>query len=99
MKRYELGYGGLDEAVDGDWVMYKDVVAAYRDSEIETLRAKLADCQGVIRSRGHDADCERNWCRHCDVAMHAHTFPISHPLESRPCSDACGHDRTTGEKA
>ena len=74
-------------------------IAAYRDSEIEALRAKLADCQAVIRDRGHNADCERNWCRHCDVAMHAHTFPISHPLESRPCSDACGHDRTTGEKA
>lgn len=77
----------------------KRIIAAYRDSEIEALRAKLADCQAVIQHKGHDADCERNWCRHCDVAMHAHTFPISHPLESRPCSDACGHDRTTGEKA
>lgn len=91
--------GDATDANIGRFALLRDRQAKEKDSEIEALRAKLADCQAVIQHKGHDADCERNWCRHCDVAMHAHTFPISHPLESRPCSDACGHDRTTGEKA
>lgn len=82
-------------------------IAAYRDSEVETLRAKLADCQAVIRSRGHDADCPVTQC--CKVCgtpkmWTAHRsifddYPAYHEFEPGPCSDTCGHDRTTGEKA
>ena len=78
-----------------------------RDSEIETLRAKLADCQAVVRSRGHDADCPVTQC--CKVCgtpkmWTAHRsifddYPEYHEFEPGPCSDTCGHDRTTGEKA
>ena len=82
-------------------------IAAYRDSGIETLRAKLADCQAVVRSRGHDADCPVTQC--CKVCgtpkmWTAHRsifddYPEYHEFEPGPCSDTCGHDRTTGEKA
>lgn len=68
-------------------------------AEIEALRAKLADCQAFIRSRGHDADCP---ARHKYMAGGI-SFDVNVPPNARevspPCSDACGHDRTTGEKA
>lgn len=79
----------------------KRIIAAYRDSEIETLRAKLADCQGVIRSRGHVKGCPARFCAACTLSRAAHDWEITpcKNFQSYPCSDACGHDRTTGEKA
>ena len=83
------------------------VITAYHNSEIEALRANLADCQAVVRSRGHDADCPVTQC--CKVCgtpkmWTAHRsifddYPEYHEFEPGPCSDTCGHDRTTGEKA
>ena len=77
-------------------------IAAYRDSEIEALRAKLADCQAVIRKRGHAEDCPKMLCGRCGYGAYGHweRFPPHVMVESGdPCSDACGHDRTTGEKS
>ena len=69
--------------------------------------AKLADCQAVIRDRGHDADCPvTQCCKVCGMPKlwTAHRpmfddYPEHHEFQAGPCSDACGHDRTTGEKA
>lgn len=78
-----------------------------RDENL-ALRAKLADCQTVIRHKGHDADCPavicgRGTCRgHKDKPYH---FPSVDPddwchfVPSGPCSESCGHDRTTETKA
>ena len=74
-------------------------IAAYRDSEIEALRAKLADCQAVIRHKGHDADCWAERCVICGNPPSSFGPLPSHDFQPGPCSDACGHDRTTGEKA
>ena len=58
-------------------------------AQVDLLKSKLADCQAVIWKRGHDADCP--------------AYPNN--LDGSPrgwigeCSDDCGHDRTTGEKA
>ena len=80
-------------------------IAAYRDSEIETLRAKLADCQAVVRSRGHAGTCSH--FAECVACGRPHHSFVHHHIAERmadhafipgPCSDACGHDRTTGEK-
>lgn len=65
------------------------------------LRDKLADCQAVIRHKGHDADC---WAERCVIcgnppsSITNHYFgPLpSHNFQPGPCSDACGHDRVVG---
>lgn len=99
---------------DGRWVSLANMslqitnaVFECEPSEIEALCAKLAECQAVIRSRGHDADCPVTQC--CKVCgtpkmWTAHRsifddYPEYHEFEPGPCSDTCGHDRTTGEKA
>ena len=73
-----------------------------RDENL-ALRAKLADCQAVIRHKGHDKRCPANLCHFCGAAPEwkAHDDgSVGHAFIPRgPCSDACGHDRTTGEKA
>ena len=82
-------------------------IAAYRDSEIEALRAKLADCQAVIRKRGHAEDCPASSSACAICGLHELLHPCvtyfgdsqKHNFNRGPCSDACGHDRTTGEKA
>jgi len=82
-------------------------IAAYRDGENEALRAKLADCQAVIRSRGHDADCPAASSACAICGLHESLHPCvtyfgdsqNHNFNRGPCSDACGHDRTTGETA
>ena len=82
-------------------------IAAYRDSEIEALRAKLADCQAVIRHKGHDVDCPASSSACAICGLHELLHPCvtyfgdsqKHNFNRGPCSDACGHDRTTGEKA
>lgn len=75
-----------------------------RDENI-ALRAKLADCQAVIRERGHVWACPALMCGKCGFRQHASwhedngvpdDWCIFEP--KGPCSDACGHDRTTGEK-
>ena len=98
----------------------KRIIAAYRDSEIEALRAqvatyeyameacrvtivelqsRLADCQSVIRDRGHDWHCPAVLCEKC--GFHENS---SWPKESNDPNDwcifeqknegsyACGHD-------
>lgn len=81
----------------------KRIIAAYRDSEIETLRAKLADGQAVIRHKGHDKICPALFCQRCFIARtsyeHWAFVGDAHDFEPGPCSESCGHDRTTGEKA
>ena len=77
----------------------KRIIAAYRDSEIEALRAKLADCQAVIRHKGHDADCWAERCVICGNPPSSFGPLPSHNFQPGPCSESCGHDRTTGEKA
>jgi hypothetical protein len=78
----------------------QNIVAANRHFETE---AKLADCQAVIRHKGHDKRCPANLCHFCGAAPEwkAHDDgSVGHAFIPRgPCSDACGHDRTTGEKA
>lgn len=76
------------------------------DVERDELKAKLADCQSVIRHKGHDEDCPARLCDECGhlsgYAQHRPSYSIyadEHPFQPGPCSDACGHDRTTGEKA
>ena len=102
----------IESRVDVEWVMHTQAAdealeALESTDEQRALRAKLADCQAVIRSRGHDADCPVTQC--CKVCgtpkmWTAHRsifddYPEYHKFEPGPCSDACGHDRTTGEKA
>ena len=80
---------------------YEDAMEACR-STIVDLHSRLADCQAVIRSRGHEADCPTARCVHCRqkwVACREYDGRIPHAFRASPCSDACGHDRTTGEKA
>ena len=97
---------------DGRWVSLANMslqitnaVFECEPSEIEALRAKLADCQAGIRSRGHDADCPALKCGWCELPEHGQTAhnPKSHfylhDFVPGKCSDACGHDRTTGETA
>ena len=77
----------------------KRIIAAYRDSEIEALRAKLADCQAVIRHKGHDADCWAERCVICgnppsSTTNHYFGQLPSHNFQPGPCS--CGHDRVVG---
>ena len=81
----------------------QNIVAANRHFETE---AKLADCQAVIRSREHDADCPARLCDECGhlsgYAQHRPSYSIyadEHPFQPGPCSESCGHDRTTGETA
>ena len=76
------------------------------EAEIEALRAQVADCQAVIRHKGHDADCPGRRCSFdgfigkCWVSRAFHDeHKLGHEYQSPPCSDACGHDRTTGETA
>ena len=71
-------------------------------AECQALVAKIADCQAVIRHKGHDADCPARRCRICwgfpDAPLHRKPAPIyadEHRFQSGPCSDTCGHDRTT----
>ena len=69
--------------------------------------AKLADCQAVIRDRGHEADCPASSSACAICGLHELLHPCvtyfgdsqKHNFNRGPCSDACGHDRTTGEKA
>jgi len=85
----------------------ESIIAAYRDSEIEALRAKLADCQDVIKHKGHDEDCPAasSACAICGLHELLHPSVTyfgdgqKHDFNRGPCSEACGHDRTTGEKA
>ena len=86
---------------------YRSSFAKSRDDElsvaqeIDELRAKLAECQAVIRHKGHDADC---WAERCVIcgnppsSITNHYFgPLpSHNFQPGPCSDACGHDRVVG---
>ena len=75
--------------------------------EQRALRAKLADCQAVIRSRGHAEDCDvTQCCKACGMpklwSPHLAVFddyPEYHEFQPGPCAETCGHDRTTGEKA
>lgn len=64
-------------------------------------RSDLADCQAVIKHKGHDKRCPANLCHFCGAAPEwkAHDDgSMGHAFIQRgPCSDACGHDRTTGE--
>jgi len=69
-------------------------------------KAKHADCQAVIRHKGHDADCPARACSFVGFTSRCSQSPawhkvvkVGHEYQSPPCSDACGHDRTTGEKA
>jgi len=65
-----------------------------RDENL-ALRAKLADCQDVIRDRGHDADCPTVACSVCGrlqhIGLEMHRF-----ITGGPCSDACGYSRCVG---
>lgn len=120
---YRFPMGALREGV-------RAAIAAYRDSEIEALRAqvevlqdggdslvqgmisigagrfeqlrlaelKLADCQTVIRHKGHDADCPAYNCIYCHGRL-CLILASAHEFQPGLCSDACGHDRTTREKA
>ncbi len=141
-----------DDAHRDEFMAYaRAAIAAYRDREIETLRAQVAelnearnyaarlfkalapqcevldtvpglltqidnwcagaksdltDCQAVIRSRGHSGTCSHfAECVACGKPQHnfAHHHiaerMADHAFIPGPCSDACGHDRTTGEKA
>ena len=83
----------------------KAVIAAYRDGENEALRAKLADCQAVIRSRGHDWHCPAVLCEKCGFHQNSswhkesndpNDWCIFEPKDA--CSNACGHDRCAGDK-
>ena len=102
-----VGPGDL-QLSHGRWIhhlcyMSDEELTAHQQAEIEALRAKLADCQAVIRRRGHDADCPVTQC--CKVCgtpkmWTAHRsifddYPEYHEFEPGPCSDTCGHDRTT----
>lgn len=69
-------------------------------AECQALVAKLADCQAVIRHKGHDKRCPANLCHFCGAAPEwkAHDDgSVGHAFIPRgPCSDACGHDRVVG---
>ena len=100
-----VGPGDL-QLSHGRWIhhlcyMSDEELTAHQQAEIEALRAKLADCQAVIRHKGHDVDCPKMLCGRCGYGAYGHweRFP-PHVMEesSDPCSDTCGHDRTTGEK-
>lgn len=67
------------------------IIAANRHFETES---KLADCQAVMRHKGHDADCPAAPCYQCQEGR-----PHTCNYKPGPCSDACGHDRITGETA
>lgn len=77
----------------------KRIIAAYRDSEIETLRAKLADAVAFAKERGHAEDCAvTQCCKACGMSKlwssHLAVFddyPAYHEFQPGPCS--CGHDR------
>lgn len=68
-------------------------------AEIEALRAKLADCQAVIRDRGHGGECPAAYCERCLRHVLHHPTKLCAGFTPGHCSDDCGHDRTTGEKA
>lgn len=78
------------------------VVAAYHDAELAALRAQLADCQSVVRARGHAEDCATTQCcKTCGMPKlwtpHRAMFddyPEYHEFQPGPCS--CGHDRVVG---
>jgi hypothetical protein len=81
-----------------------DTAQSYGDALV-IASDKLADCQAVIKKRGHDADCSVHWCSYpvrghlCGYIAKAHAeLPIGHEFKPGPCSAECGHDRTTGEK-
>lgn len=73
----------------------------------ESAETKLADCQAVIRRKGHDGDCPAfsSSCVICGLLELLHPCVTyfgdgqKHEFHPGPCSDACGHDRSTGEKA
>lgn len=79
----------------------RSTIAAYRDAEIEALHAKLADCQSVVRARGHAEDCWAERCVICgnppsSTTNHYFGQLPSHNFQPGPCS--CGHDRVVGVK-
>lgn len=65
-------------------------MASNCDAEVRRAAAALADCQSVVRARGHGGDCMmylicgRCGCNPCNKAVTPHAFECS------PCS--CGHD-------
>ena len=71
------------------------------------LLVKLADCQAVIRGRGHDDGCPASSSACAICGLHELLHPCvtyfgdsqNHNFNRGLCSDACGHDRTTEEKA
>lgn len=66
----------------------------FRNQEIETLRAKLADALSVLASRGHDADCPARRCAICGMGELIHgVHSWGHVYQVGPCSDACGLER------
>lgn len=95
--------GDATDANIGRFALLRDRQAKEKDSEIEALRAKLADGQAVIRHKGHDKICPALFCQRCFIARtsyeHWAFVGDAHDFEPGPCSESCGHDRTTGEKA
>lgn len=97
--------GDATDANIGRFALLRDRQAKEKEADNEVLRAKLADCQVVIRSRGHAEHCPTNKCANCGWGTTWHgRADISLPRDCvvfipLPCSDACGHDRTTGEKS
>ena len=101
-----VGPGDL-QLSHGRWIhhlcyMSDEELTAHQQAEIEALRAKLADCQAVIRSRGHSGTCSHfAECVACGKPQHnfAHHHiaerMADHAFIPGPCSDTCGHDRTT----
>lgn len=102
-----VGPGDL-QLSHGRWIhhlcyMSDEELTAHQQAEIEALRAKLADCQAVIRRRGHDADCPSSSSACAICGLHEFLHPCvtyfgdgqNHQFTRGPCSEACGHDRTT----
>lgn len=67
------------------------------DAEVRRAAAALADCQAVIRHKGHDADCPTYACERCGDGPHVGLPYSTHDYRAGPCSDACGYERCTKE--
>ena len=101
----------IESRVDVEWVMHTQAAdealeALESTDEQRALRAKLADCQAVIRSRGHAEGCPARHCSFVGFTGRCGESPawhkvvkVGHEYQSPPCYESCGHDRTTGEKA
>lgn len=83
---------------------YEYAMEACRVTIVE-LQSRLADCQSVIRDRGHDWHCPAVLCEKCGFHQNSswhkesndpNDWCIFEPKDA--CSDACGHDRCAGDK-